>query len=233
MAQEERTTQLVLPDGCMDVIFSFHAPRGAEATAVGTMTRPLAVDVVGTIHLFGVRFRPGAAGAFIPVPARTLTDQVVSLDDIDGWRPKEITDRLAQAVSDQQRVAVLADVLRQRLAQNSGRLDDMVLSASEHVATARGTSRVDDLADRSGVGRRQLERRFLAAVGISPKFACRVARFREVVALMHGARSMPLSQVALETGYADQPHMSREFKALSGVSPAAYRRSIGASAETG
>ncbi|MEM7415646.1 MAG: AraC family transcriptional regulator [Gemmatimonadota bacterium] len=224
--EEERTTQLVLPDGCMDVIFDLGAPTKPRATAVGTMTRPLPVEVVGSVHLFGARFRPAAATAFLPLPARVLTDRVVPLDDLDGWRSEELAERLGEARCDSERVASLSEALRTRLDEGAGRIDPVVFRASEHLLTKGGRGRVDDLADWSGIGRRQLERRFLAAVGVSPKFAHRVARFREVVSLMHGPEPISLSCMAHVAGFADQPHMTREFNALAGVTPAAYRRSI-------
>lgn len=221
----ESASQLVLPDGCMDIIFSLSGDSEG-ATAVGTMTRPLPVDVEGDIHLFGVRFRPAGAGPFLPAPADRLTDRVVALDDLWSGGVEELLDRLASARSDAERVHALSRALRERLSATELSIDRSVLTASEVVAAARGTTKVDALASTTGLSRRQLERRFLASVGIGPKLACRVARFREVVAHLHGPASGSLSRIALETGYADQAHMSRDFKAFAGISPGAYRRAI-------
>ncbi len=44
------------------------------------------------------------------------------------------------------------------------------------------------------------------------------------VALLSGDRAVPLGELALRAGYADQAHLGREFRALAGVSPGHYRR---------
>ncbi|NNL30184.1 MAG: helix-turn-helix domain-containing protein, partial [Gemmatimonadetes bacterium] len=57
----------------------------------------------------------------------------------------------------------------------------------------------------------------------SPKTAARVVRFRRVVDALHARPTDTLSMLALRQGFADQAHMTREFKAFAGRSPGAYR----------
>lgn len=70
-------THRVLPDGCADVIFDFGP--AARAIVVGPMTRALVVPVAPGSRFVAVRFRPGAAGALLRVPLRTLVDRHVEL----------------------------------------------------------------------------------------------------------------------------------------------------------
>lgn len=70
---------------------------------------------------------------------------------------------------------------------------------------------------------RQLRKRFVAETGLTPKEACRVVRFdraRRLLAgrLMSGQR-LDLAGLAIECGYADQGHLSREFAALADCPP--------------
>ena len=67
---------------------------------------------------------------------------------------------------------------------------------------------------------------FRAAVasqtGLSPASIRRLARHERALAtIKHTDR--PLAQAAFELGYADQPHMTREMKSLSGITPARLR----------
>jgi transcriptional regulator GlxA family with amidase domain len=124
-------------------------------------------------------------------------------------------------------VGVLDGLLRDRLCGCLRGVDERVLVASDLVSATAGRVTVDGLAKASGLGRRQLERRFLAVVGTPPKVAVRVARFRAAVMRMHRQPGSSLSLVAAETGYADQAHFTREFKALAGTSPGRYREGIG------
>ena len=219
----ERLVHRVLPDGCMDILFSMgDAP--AAPFAVGTMTRPLDVERAGRVDLLGVRFRPGGARPWLGVPARELTDLRADLYGLWGSAARGLHERLGATPARAQRLRVLDDALRARLARPAAAPDELVLRATELTTASRGRAPVTRLAAATGLGRRQLERRFLTEVGVAPKLACRVARFRAAVSLLHDRPRTDLSAVAFDAGYADQPHLTREFRALAGMTPGAYRR---------
>jgi AraC-like DNA-binding protein len=97
---------------------------------------------------------------------------------------------------------------------------------------ARGGIGVRQAAAALGVGERRLQRAFDRSVGLSPKVLARVLRFRRAVRQLDGAASSPGSWAGLAAlaGYADQSHFIREFRALAGLTPAAYlreRRAVG------
>jgi methylphosphotriester-DNA--protein-cysteine methyltransferase len=79
-------------------------------------------------------------------------------------------------------------------------------------AAATGTPR-----SAIGIGDRQLRRRFLDAVGYGPKTLERILRFQRF--LMLGGDD--LARRALDAGYADQAHLTRESTRLAGLPPAA------------
>ncbi|WP_449241861.1 AraC family ligand binding domain-containing protein [Desulfovibrio sp.] len=65
---------------------------------------------------------------------------------------------------------------------------------------------------------------FRKATGLTPHaflVQCRVRRAQE---LLRGG--LDPASVAAETGFADQSHLTRQFKRLTGVTPAAYRNSL-------
>ncbi|MFS2055915.1 helix-turn-helix domain-containing protein, partial [Variovorax sp. CT11-76] len=70
-------------------------------------------------------------------------------------------------------------------------------------------------------------RRFIAlfrgAIGLTPKEYARVMRFDRALALAADP-ARPWAEIAVEAGYADQAHLSREFSALAGMAPQAWRR---------
>jgi AraC-like DNA-binding protein len=98
-------------------------------------------------------------------------------------------------------------------------------------------TRVDELAASLGSSERQLPRRFLAAVGYGPKTLQRVLRRRRFLAsVQEGAVGLPggprcvlddLAGAALTAGYADQAHLARECRALTGLAPAQLARTAG------
>jgi AraC family transcriptional regulator len=82
--------------------------------------------------------------------------------------------------------------------------------------------RVVDLAREAGVHPIHFSRTFHQFVGVRPaeyRTRARVAAGCRLVA----STSLPLSQVALAVGFADQSHMTRAFARVLGIAPAAYR----------
>lgn len=213
----------VVPDACLDFLFDL---SGDAANLVGTMTRPLPVRRAGTLDILGVRFRPGAIPAFVDVPADEVTDGIVPLDRLWGPAGRDLYDRLRAAKRTAQRGALLDRALLARLAER-GDTDAVTLAAAGLMERSGGRMRVDDFARATGMGARQLERRFLAAVGIPPKTACRVVRFQVALARLHADPGAPLTRIALLAGYHDQAHLTRDFTAFAGESPGAYRRRRG------
>jgi transcriptional regulator GlxA family with amidase domain len=86
-------------------------------------------------------------------------------------------------------------------------------------------ARTEDIAAQTGLSERQLRRRVHAAAGYGPKTLQRVLRFQRFVRLLDAAPDLPdLAAAAFGTGHADQAHLTRECRALSGHTPAALYR---------
>lgn len=79
------------------------------------------------------------------------------------------------------------------------------------------------LAKRVGLSASHFARAFKASTGHSPRAFVMRQRIDRARALMIGT-DMPLCEVALECGFADQAHLSRLFRQLVGFSPSTWRR---------
>lgn len=201
----------VVPDGCMDLIWT-----GGELLVAGPDTRAhIASGTAGAV-VTGLRFAPGTAAAVLGVPAYALRDQRVALQDL--WaadRVRRLAERVAAAAAPGRALeAVAEDRLRR------GHAPPPVLRAI--VALLRAGRPVAAVADAVGLSERQLHRRSLAAFGYGPKTLGRVLRFDRALALARDG--VPLAETAALAGYADQPHLAREVKALAGVPLGRLRR---------
>jgi AraC family transcriptional regulator, arabinose operon regulatory protein len=81
----------------------------------------------------------------------------------------------------------------------------------------------EELAGEAGMSPRTFRRRFTAALGVSPRdyaITCRVGHARHLL----GATDVPIKNIAEQLGYRDVFFFTRQFAHLTGVSPAAYRR---------
>jgi AraC-like DNA-binding protein len=207
-------TQRVLPDGCMDLLLS-----GDRLVVAGPdTTAHLAASPAGGVTT-GLRFRPGALPALLGVPADELRDRRAPLTDVlDPGRRRLL--RPTPAGDDGDGDGDGAWLARLALALHAAAVDDRTPTRLPHPAlrALAGGMSAAELADRLGVTGRTLHRRCVATLGYGPAVARRVLRFRAAAALLYDGVSP--AAVAARTGYADQPHLSREVRALAGVSPA-------------
>jgi AraC family transcriptional regulator len=84
---------------------------------------------------------------------------------------------------------------------------------------------LQEMAAIAGLSPAHFSRAFKAAFGLSPVQELRRRRLERAAAELRRSRK-PVSAVALDCGFADQSHLTRQFRQHFGVTPAAYRRSF-------
>lgn len=189
---------LVLPDGCMDLLWNDGLlVAGPDTTAYET------VEAVGT-RWTGVRFAPGTGPAVFGVPAHELRDRRVPLEAL---LPAAEVRRLAEQVA----AAPDPGAVLETVAWRRETPDPLCAPLVEALRRGRG---VAEAAEATGLSERQLRRRSREAFGYGPKTLARVLRMRRALRLARGG--MPFADVAATAGYADQAHLSREVRALAG-----------------
>ena len=87
---------------------------------------------------------------------------------------------------------------------------------------SKGTLPIALLAEKSCLSKRQFERRFINDVGISPKTFSRVIKFSNECCFLNEEPKKSLFETAIDCGYYDHAHLIKEFKSLSGLSPAEF-----------
>ncbi|MGC9669866.1 helix-turn-helix domain-containing protein [Planosporangium sp. 12N6] len=195
-------THRVLPDGCLDVIWV-----DGELLVAGPDTGAYVTTSAPGTRYIGLRFAPGTGPTILGTPAHLLRDSRVPLAQL--W-PADRVRQLADEVAAQPRTLEVAAVRRWRDAGPSDRAVAVI------VARLRAGTPVAVTAQAVGLSERQLHRRCLDAFGYGPKTLARVLRLRRALALARAGT--PFAAVAATAGYADQAHLSREVKALAGVS---------------
>jgi len=208
----------VLPDGCTDLVFDFGGrPR---AMVVGPMTAVL-VSEFQSFTTLAVSFFPGGASRILGCGLDQLRDRIVPLEEFWGGSTERILERLQHAGSCAERRVVLDQefVGRGAVAVETDAQVDRVL---KHLYSTQGQLTVAELAERAALCDRQLRRRMLTETGYTPKQLIRILRFQfSVLDLLRRPRGDGAG-VAVDGGYYDQSHFVREFRAMSGLAPAAF-----------
>ena len=217
-----------LPSRHIDLIVSLARPieivrmPGAQppgkyaAFVAGLQQAPALVRMGGDFDGLHVFLKPAAARALLGVSGREVASRVVHLADISATMCEELMDRLGRAQTWQERFAAVDRVLLGRLRPIT--MPDAVAWAWQRLAISHGRVAVHELADEIGFSRRYLGERFACELGIAPKTAARVFRFERACRLFrHHPRR--IVDVAMASGFYDQAHMAREWRALAGCTP--------------
>ncbi|HYF25726.1 MAG TPA: helix-turn-helix domain-containing protein [Baekduia sp.] len=191
------------PDGLLaglDDASVLSSTRGALQEGVQVLLTPL-----GCRRLAGVAMHE-------------LTARSVALEDVLGPDARRLADRLRELRSWRARVDVVQAFLARRLLDGPDAPPD-VAWAWTRLERSGGLVRVGDLAAELGCSTRHLGARFRDHVGLAPKRAARLLRFERAIGLLEAGE--PAARVAADTGFADQAHLSREVRAMTGLPPRA------------
>ncbi|WP_147821041.1 helix-turn-helix transcriptional regulator [Salidesulfovibrio onnuriiensis] len=227
IAEEERVIR-VYPDGCMDLIFDLrggmlpaHLPdmnTPPSAFFCGIMPEHELIRLPTHPVVAGIRFRPGGA-SILPAPASEFASLDVPIRDIfPDLAP--MVDFLGETEPvPEQLIATVENHLldRLRLGEKDTRLS---LTAATRLSMPGAAPSVAELAHDMGVSQKTLERSFKHTVGLTPKKFARVNRLTHSLRLL---TQQPIAHTALDAGYTDQAHFTKEFKQLCGVTPAQFQ----------
>lgn len=193
------TAHTATPDGCVEII---HRLEGCSiwrtdqpaAFVAGLITGPAQLQLSSGSRFIGLRLRPWAWNALSGTPVR---------DFVDNWRDlTAVAPHLCPFQSAEEALDLIpADLLTPDEAALANAIVD---SAS-----------VAELVERSGRPRRWLQRWFQRNVGLPPQTYLRLVRFNETFAGMDEMTGT-LADHAAAHGFADQAHMAREFRKMSG-----------------
>ncbi|WP_254091874.1 helix-turn-helix domain-containing protein [Dawidia soli] len=98
-------------------------------------------------------------------------------------------------------------------------LDNIVKTTIDALLSTNGSSPIQAILQEDPSKRRQLERKFLKQIGISPKQLGRVIRLQTALKMLLSQPSETLTHIAYESEYYDQAHFIKDFKEFTGTSP--------------
>jgi AraC-like DNA-binding protein len=235
----------VLPTGGMHVVFRLSGPplrlfrddEDAQGYTVGhamvggTRSAFFVRDVSLQTRSVGIMLRPGAANALLGAPEDALAGRHTPLETLWGTAAGIALEQLHAAGSPARQLEIVDALLGARLAASTAhRLHPAVAQA---LASMAGWNASDDgaqagaihrLVAQSGYSHRRFIALFRSMTGLAPKQYARMLRFDHVLDRFAMNPEQPWADLALDAGYSDQAHFNRDFLAIAGMSPQAYRR---------
>ncbi len=232
---QDQTTQshTVYPDSCSDILFNFGDPmiisaHGVEsrskglAFVIGTMTHSIHPGGSGKQDLFGIRFKAGAISGIIRESQSVFTDKGIEINDCEHHMPPDLPDRLRE-VSNEARIEMINGWLLERLVSFPGKSNWWW--AVNKIISSHGKVRIKDLARESATSEKQLERKFLTHVGVTPKQLGTIARFCETKRRLEKSYDS-LEGLAWDLGYTDHAHFTKSFRTFAGLAPSEFIKSL-------
>lgn len=175
------------------------------------------MEVTGALRTFCARLQPAAAGRLFGLDPVGLVDNFVALN-----LPHGLLATLQSAASWEAMVEPVETWLQSLAKDRAG--DDPVARQATRLRQMRGMVPIQDLADASGLSLRHFQRRFRALTGLNPKHYARICRIGHAVHRKELEPETSWTALAHESGYADQSHFIRDFKALTGTLPRTFLR---------
>jgi AraC-like DNA-binding protein len=205
-----------LPDSGVHLVFRF-SPSSSSASLVGPATERATVELDEGSEYFGVRFRTAQAPRLTDVRAAELTNGYARLSSLGGRSVDSVADQLRSLPDVAARQHLIEELVRR--APPPLVEDGRCRAAALHVERTAGRVDVQELARELGLHVRALERTFRSELGIAPKRLIRLVRLRHLLGALRAGRFQTLADLAHASGYADQSHMIKDFRQLTGRGP--------------
>lgn len=208
---------VITPDATIDLQWIDGRFRIAGPDKEPQIEQPAAGAVI-----VGFRFRPGAAAGWLGVPAGEIVGGRLDLGELWSTRSRELSDRIRATPNLADLVRRLEETIgahtegRAALDPQMGRVFDVI-----DEGLPPGTPLVPFLQRQLHMSERTLRRRFEDAFGYGPKTLDRILRFHRFRRMLRQQGEASTALLAIEAGYADQAHLIRESRRLTGVTPSA------------
>jgi AraC-like DNA-binding protein len=219
----------IVPDGAVELVVSLADPVAwhdsatgcdveLERFVVGPLERPTRVRYRGAVLLVAVRLKPSAASSILAHPPRELVGRVVPLGDLLPRLDAQLAAALAAPPAPA--TATATALLGRAAGEHAAGCAPPDPTIDAAVGLLAASTPVGEVARQLGISARTLERRFLAVAGLSPKRFARIVRLRAAWEAA-AAGDEGWASIAADHGYFDQSHLIRDFRELTGSTPAA------------
>ncbi|MBO6621351.1 MAG: helix-turn-helix transcriptional regulator [Balneola sp.] len=191
---------------------------------VGQRTKPSLIGVSGKTGVILVKFYPWGVAPFLKVPLSELTNQVV---DLEFLFEKHSVSIFRESLLDAKTPDISAKIIQRFLTELliHDKIDPLIFQSIRIINEGFGKIKVSELAKILNVSRRHLSRKFMSAIGISPKKFSSIIRFQKALFLQ--TNGVLTTEVMHHCGYYDQAHMISEFKEFSNTTPKFITKSKG------
>jgi AraC-like DNA-binding protein len=167
-----------------------------------------------------VVFQPGALFRLLGIPLSAFENQYIDAESVIPGEVRMVNEQLANANN----YTGMIQIVEQYLADKSKtiRLDKHpVDKINEFINTRTDNFSLDWVAGQACLSTRQLERKFMERIGVSPQTYYRVIRFNKAFKIKEHQPGLSWFTIAITCGYTDLQHLIKDFRQFAGTTPTA------------
>lgn len=229
-AEKAAQRQRIVPDGCIELFFILgddikRYTSGDEfilqprEMVLGQITESFYIEPTGYVNSFAVRFYPYGFANFVSTPIKNLANKETPLESLFGEKPsKDLARKIIQATDTKKRIEVIEGFLLNKLIDKVT-IDNIVKTTVDTIFLTKGSTTINAILKEDLSKRRQLERKFLKQIGISPKQLGKVIRLQSALKMLLKQQPENFTRIAYESAYYDQAHFIKDFKEFTGTTP--------------
>jgi AraC-like DNA-binding protein len=217
-----------IPDGTVELFFHYRNPFykvskdgnsaliKEKSIVLGQLQDFIQFKSIDDIGFIGVKFKAQGFHSFVDHDLHQFTDKLTDIKDIWGNKAKALEEGIANLTINEDRIALIESFLLKRLNKKHNQLVDYCIRL---ILQNNGNIRVSELARQVNISTRQLERKFLDTIGISPNCFSRISRMQQTLISIENRDYSSLTQLGYHHGYYDQSHFIKEIDKFVGMTP--------------
>ncbi|MBT2619426.1 helix-turn-helix domain-containing protein [Chryseobacterium sp. ISL-6] len=228
-SEEAQSDFEVVPDGYAEIIFHFGGECSISYNGtlqplpspfmIGLLNQPVIFQMKNRLEIIAIRCFPWTVFDLLGLPSgkvevHTFEHPIAQLHStlntlIQNGRVDEAIEHVKEYFLN---------------AHKAIAKDSMLFKAGIAMTEAKGTLPVSQVAQAAHATVRTLERKFKESSGHTVKDVSGLMRFEQARNHLWLHPETNIAGLAIDLGYTDQSHLSREFKRYSGITPAAFAR---------
>lgn len=226
---DQSDKEQIMPDGIVEFVTHYADPwittvaeeKGEvqpESFVISQMRKYIQIESNGTTGLISVRFYPWGGYHFFSEPVSNFLDNTISSRKLWPGHYDNLMKNVRTEQSHEARSEMIQQFLLARLEVHR-KSDTQLDEAIKLIRKSRGQLSIDKVGQLTGLSKKQLERKFVPAIGTTPKTFARISRFLNICHHLEEHKNKPLTELTYECGYYDQAHFIKEFSKFSGFTP--------------
>lgn len=171
-----------------------------------------------------VVFQPVGLYKLTGLPAATLTNIYTAAEDLLGSGVHFVNEALSEAGSYPEMIGIVERFLHTLIGkyERTKNSNPAIDSCAQRMLQTEERFSLDGFLQQACLSHRQFDRLFAERIGIPPKQFLQLIRFDKTYRLKNRRPGLDWLSVAVQSGYHDYQHLSKEYKTFTGYTPTQF-----------